>query len=137
MRKKHARTASTISIAATAALLLSAAGCDSDADVAAKNLSTAAEQFEVLRHIVVINGITDKAILEITGYCSVETSSSALGGSLEVTCKVGPDAYKKDYFGLSDNVTYVVEQLDPVGVDLYHYRVIFKPETLIPDIDRP
>lgn len=118
-----------------ASAVLGLAACSSDADRASKNLSTAAEQFEVLRRVVFINGITDKYLLEIQGYCSVETSESGLSGSLEVTCKVGPEQYKKHFLGLSDNVSYMVEQLEPVNADPYRYRVIFKPEALIPDID--
>lgn len=114
------------------------AGCtESDADVAAKNISKAAEQFEVERRIVFINGITDAYLLTIEGKCSVETGDSALGGSLEVTCKVGKNKFKKHFLGLSDNVTYLVEQVDPIEASTLHYRVIFKPETIIPDIDRP
>lgn len=113
-------------------------GCTkSDADVAAHNISKAAEQFEVYRRIVFINGITDKYLLEIDGYCSVETTESALGGSIEVTCKVGRGKFKKSFLGLSDNVTYMVEQMDPINVSTTRYRVIFKPESIIPDFDRP
>lgn len=111
----------------------------SDADVAAHNLSVAAEQFEVPRHIVGINGITDKYLFEVIGYCSVETGDSGLSGALEVTCKVrgkdGKPAYKKIFMGLSDNVSFVVEQLAPTQVSTSRYRVIFKPSTLIPNID--
>lgn len=118
------------------------AGCGpSDADVASKNLSTAAEQFEIPRHIVGINGITDKYLFEIVGYCSVETTNSALGGALEVTCRIvgknGKVGYKKTFLGLSDNVSFVVEQLEAVQVSTSRYRVIFKPEALIPNFDRP
>lgn len=109
----------------------------SDADVASHNISKAAEQFEVARRIVAINGITDKYLLEIVGYCSVETSNSQLGGALEVTCKLGPGKFKKLFVGLSDNVTYTVQQIDPIKVSTSHYRVIFKPEAIIPDFDRP
>jgi hypothetical protein len=121
-----------IGAAATLALL---AGCSSDADVASRNISQAAEQFEVERRIVFINGITDEYLLEIQGRCSVETSESALGGSLEVTCKIAPDQFKKHFLGLSDNVSYLVEQMDPIDVSVYHYRVIFKPSVIIPDVD--
>lgn len=115
-----------------------ATGCnETNADVAAKNISKAAEQFEVARKIVGINGITDKYLWEVDGYCSVETSDSGLTGALEVTCKIADHKYKKLFFGLSDNVTYVVQQVDPIDVSTSHYRVIFKPETIIPDIDRP
>lgn len=112
-------------------------GCgDSDADVAAKNISKAAEQFEVERRIIFINGITDEYLLVIQGLCSVETSESALGGSLEVTCKDGKK-FKKHFLGLSDNVTYLVEQIEGVGVSTTRYRVIFKPEAIVPNFDRP
>src|SRR5262245_45414552 len=113
----------TIVVAATALALSSVflTGCGpSDADVAAHNLSVAAEQFEIPRHIVGINGITDKYLFEVVGYCSVETTDSGLGGALEVTCRVvgkdGKVGYKKTFLGLSDNVSYVVEQLAPAQV---------------------
>lgn len=131
-----------ITLIVAAAIVLASAvvltGCTStDADVAAHNISKAAEQFEVARRIVFINGITDKYLLEIDGYCSVETSESALGGSIEVTCKIGPGKFKKSFLGLSDNVTYMVEQIDPIDVSVTRYRVIFKPEAIVPNFDRP
>jgi hypothetical protein len=126
-----------------AALALSAGvtACgQSKADVAAKNLSQQAEAFKIERRIVFINGITDKYLAEVIGYCSVETTSSALGGSLQTTCqtidpKTGEKQYIKDYFGLSDNVTYTVEQLKGVHVSTAHVTVLFRPGTIVPDID--
>ena len=105
----------------------------SDADVASRNLSEASDQFEVSRRIVFFNGITDKYLLEIEGLCSIK--ADAEDAQLEVTCKVGDDEFKKHFLGLSDNVSYFVEQLEPVTADPYRYRVVFKPETIIPDID--
>lgn len=110
-------------------------GCSSDADIAAENLSKSAESFEINRRIVFFNGITDKYLLEIQGLCSVETGSSALGGSLEVTCKTGKDKFIKHFLGLSDNVSYFVEQTNSAKVSAYNYRVIFKPDQIIPFID--
>lgn len=136
-------TAIALAIVAVLSASVVLTGCtQSDADVAAHNISKAAEQFEVLRRIVFINGITDKYLLEIDGYCSVETTESALGGSIEVTCRTEQDKhgkwqFKKSFLGLSDNVTYMVEQIDPINVSTTHYRVIFKPETIVPDFDRP
>ncbi len=120
-----------IALAMVGALALTA--CTSDADVASANLSKAAEQFEIERRVVFFNGITDTYLLSIEGKCSIEDQST----QLEVTCKVGPEEFKKHFLGLSDNVSYFVEQLEGVDVDVYHYRVIFKPEVIIPDIDRP
>ncbi len=109
-------------------------GCgDTDADVASHNLSKAAEQFEIERRVVFFNGITDKYLLLIEGRCSIEDERR----QLEVTCKLSDGEYKKHFLGLSDNVSYFVEQTEAEDVSTTHYRVIFKPEVIIPDIDRP
>lgn len=129
----HKKKIVLAAIAIASAVTLSS--CGSDADIAAANLSKAAEQFEVNRRIVFFNGITDKYLLEIQGLCSVESGESALGGSLEVTCKVSPTEFKKHFLGLSDNVSYLVEQIDGATVSTYRYKVIFKPDQIIPDID--
>jgi hypothetical protein len=102
-----------------------------DADIASSNLSKAAEYFELNRRIVFYNGITGEYMLVIEGRCSVE----AIQGRLAATCKTGPSAYKKHYLGLSDNVTYFSEQLKAAEVDVYHYRVVFKPAAIVPDVD--
>lgn len=114
------------------ALLFMVSGC-SDADVASYNLSKAADQFEVDRRIVFYNGITGDYILTIEGRCSLGNADPA--GELSVTCKVGKDQYKKHFLGLSDNVTYFAEQIDGAQADVYRYRVLFKPTTIVPDID--
>ncbi|AXH48838.1 hypothetical protein SEA_STEAMY_64 [Mycobacterium phage Steamy] len=121
--------ASTI---AAAALALGVVGCSSDADVASENLSKQADNFEVPRDIVFFNGITDKYMLEIKGYCSIQPDTGSQ--KLDVTCKVN-GGYKKHFLGLSDNVTYFVEQLDPKAVSTDHYEVNFKPQAIIPDIE--
>lgn len=112
----------------------------SKADAAAHNLSVEAEQFKVMRRVVAINGITDKYILEVMGYCSLETTDSGLAGAAAVTCLVGHDKdgnplYKKSYVYLSDNVTFVVQQIDPLHVSATHYTFLFRPGTIVPDID--
>ena len=109
---------------------LFATGC-TDARIASANLSKAADMFEINRRIVFYNGITSEYILTITGYCSITDEKQ----QLEVTCKTGPTTYKKHFLGLSDNVTYFAEQIESSQQDPYHYRVIFKPAAIIPDID--
>lgn len=108
---------------------------DDDATVVSENISKAADNFEVNRRIVMFNGITDKYLLEIEGACSIEHDSE--DSQLEVTCKTGsnPDTYVKDFFGLSDNVSYFVEQGEGVTASANHYRVTFKPQSIIPDPD--
>jgi hypothetical protein len=105
--------------------------CVSDADKASENLSTAAEQFEVQRRIVGINGITDKPAFFVEGRCSIEDE----GHRLVVTCKHGENDYRKHFVGLSDNTFYVAEQLEPIDVSVYHTRIILKPENILPELD--
>jgi hypothetical protein len=50
------------------------------------------------------------------------------------TCKVGPNQFKKHYLGVSDNVTWFMEQMEPAPASVYHYRVVFKPSVIVPDI---
>lgn len=114
-------------------LTLGIAGCLRDADVVSENISVAADQFEVLRRVVFYNGINGEYMLTIEGYCSLGNYDET--GELTVTCDLGGGKYKKHFLGLSDNVTYFVEQLDGENVSANHYRVIFKPTTIVPDID--
>jgi hypothetical protein len=104
-----------------------------DAEVASSNLSKAADSFQVVRRIVFLNGITDKYILSVEGRCSIKKDKQ--DNQLEVTCKTGPNAYKKHFLGISDNVTYFAEQMEDMDVSTYHYKVIFKPQTILPDVD--
>lgn len=123
-------------VAAAVALsagVIALTGCSSDADVVSKNLSKESDQFKIDRRVVFFNGITDKYLLSIEGKCSIKDENN----QLEVTCKTGDDEYKKHFLGLSDNVSYFVEQLESAEVSRYHYKVIFKPETILPDVDRP
>lgn len=107
--------------------------CAKEADVASQNVSTAADQFEVMRRVVFFNGITDTYLLTIEGLCSLGNNDKAK--ELSVTCKVGPSQYKKHFLGLSDNVSYFVEQMDATKVDPFHYRVIFRPSIIVPDLE--
>lgn len=113
--------------------LASLSACAPDADIASRNLSKAADMFEISRRVVFYNGITDSYMLTIEGRCSLGNFDNSK--TLTVTCKTGNNAYKKHFLGLSDNVTYFVEQLEPQNVSTYHYRVIFKPQSILPDID--
>lgn len=112
------------------ALLFS--GCD-DAQIASENLKKSADNFEIDRRVIFYNGITGEYMLNIEGKCSI--TKDKLENQLEVICKVSNSEYKKHFLGLSDNVTYFVEQLQPKEASEYHYRVTFKPQAIIPDID--
>lgn len=118
-------------IAILAALAL--VSCDQESERASFNVSAAAHNFEVQRRAIFYNGITGEYILTIEGLLSVKESDSQ--NRLEVIVKTGPKTYKKHYLGLSDNVTYFVEQVESIEADPFRYRVIFRPENIIPDIE--
>lgn len=128
--RKHLRRA----LAATAAVLLMGAGLSgcTDADTVDHNITQDSENFKTPRKIIFINGITDKYFLTVEGYCNIKSDKA--DSQLEVICKVG-DGYKKDFLGLSDNVTYMVEQLDPSNVSKDHYKIVLKPKTVVPGIE--
>ena len=124
-------------LAVTAALLAvgGLSACTSAADQANDNLSKAAENFEVPRRIVGINAITDKVLFSVEGYCSYETE----GGTIDVICAVEQDDRKNNVMrttlGKSDNVTFVSTQLESVEVDFFRPRIIFRPESIVPNFD--
>lgn len=116
--------------------IIALVACSSDARVASKNISAAADNFEVERRVVFFNGITDTYLLSIEGRCSIyeDRGTSGIAQQLEVTCKTGPDKYMKHFLGLSDNVSYFAEQLYPEVASQYRYRVVFRPTEIIPDV---
>lgn len=120
-------------LALVAASTLAATGCSSDASVASHNLSKAADMFEIDRRIVFYNGITGDYILSLEGRCSI--TKDRADAQLEVTCKTGANEFKKHFLGISDNVTYFAEQLQARQASVFHYRVIFKPQAIVPNVD--
>lgn len=118
--------------AAMVAAVLSLGACNA-ADTASRNISYDSDNFKVMRRVVFVNGITDKYLLSIEGLCSITKDNEEQ--QLEVTCKTGEGEFKKHYLGISDNVTYFVEQMDASSVDTFHYKVAFRPETILPDIN--
>lgn len=105
----------------TAAMLT---GC-TEADKVNVNMSKQADYFESERRITVYNARTDKVILEAEGYMSISNNSSR---ELVVTCKVGPNEYKKNYVYLNDYTLYVVEDITGTHTDPYHYKLYFHTE---------
>ena len=99
-------------------------GC-SEADKVNANISKQADYFETERKITVYNARTDKIILETEGFMSISNNSS---NELVVTCKIGPNTYKKNYVYLNDYTMYVVEDITGTHTDPYHYKLYFHTE---------
>lgn len=103
----------------------------SDADVASRNLSQSADNFEIPRRVVLYNGITDQFIQEVQGLCSM--GNNDVYPEVTITCKRGPGQFVKHMWTVSDNVTVFVEQLQNVDVSTDFYQVNFKPTAILPD----
>lgn len=71
-----------IALMATVALT----GCSTDADVASRNLSKAADMFQIDRRIIFYNTWKGEYLLSIEGRCSIESN----GARVAVTCKTSP-----------------------------------------------
>ena len=99
-------------------------GC-SEVDRVNANISKQADYFETERKITVYNARTDKIILEAEGFMSISNNSS---NELVVTCKVGPNTYKKNYVYLNDYTMYVVEDITGTHTDPYHYKLYLHTE---------
>jgi hypothetical protein len=111
--------------------LIGLTACTSAADRANENLSKAAENFEVPRRIVGINAITDHVLFSVEGFCSYETG----GNTIEAICKNPDGSITRTTMGKSDNVTFISTQIGGTKVDLFRPRVIFRPETVVPNFD--
>lgn len=100
------------------------AGCTEAAKVNA-NISKQADYFECERKITVYNARTGNIILEAEGYMSVSNNTS---NELVITCKIGPNEYKKNYIYLNSYTLYVVEDITGTHTDPYHYKMYFHTE---------
>lgn len=122
-----------VSVVVLCVLLVVLSSCATPASVASQNLSTAADLFQINRRVVFYNGITGDYILTVEGKCSITVDG--LDHQLELTCRIGDNEYIKHFLGLSDNVTYFAEQVDSTDVSTYHYRVVFRPATIVPSLE--
>lgn len=119
-----------LSLAVVMALAITGCNMQNDADYASKNISTDAANFKVMRKIIFLNSFTGDVLLTLEGNCAIEKKNENV--QLEITCKHGKDDYKKHYLGLSDNTPYLVEQLEPNKADPYHFKIVIKPQSLVP-----
>ena len=104
--------------------------CD-DADVAKENMRKAADNFEVVRRVVMYNAIIGQNVMVTEGRCSVDNDNYRTS----IICKLGEGQYIRNFYGRSDNISYFIEQMAPSPVNVYHYRRTFKPQSILPDID--
>ena len=104
-------------------------GC-SEADRVSENLSKEAENFNVVRQLTVINCLKGDVLFQMTGKMSI--TADMADNQLEIIVEDENGNYEKHFVGLSDNVTYTVEQLSSKDVDKYKYTLNFNPNMWLP-----
>jgi len=109
--------------------MLTMVGC-SEASKASYNLSQEADNFNVIRQLTVINCIEGDVLFQMTGKMSITADTE--DNQLEVIVEDENGNYQKHFVGLSDNVTYVVEQKGSKNVNKYKYTLNYNPNMWIP-----
>ena len=104
-------------------------GC-SQADRVSSNLSKEADSFNDVRQITVINCLQGDVLFQMTGKMSITADTS--DNQLEIIVEDENGEYKKHFIGLSDNVTYVVEDITADDVSNYKYTLNFNPDMWFP-----
>ena len=71
-----------------------------------------------------INLRTDKVLYSVEGRFSLQTTEEH-GDTYEigVIIKTGEDAFKMHYFSVANNVTYVIEQVEPISTNPYYWTI--------------
>lgn len=110
-------------------MVMSLAGC-SEAERVSYNLSQEADNFNMVRQLTVINCIEGDVLFQMTGKMSITADSD--DNQLEIIVENENGKYEKHFVGLSDNVTYVVEDLGESSVNKYKYTLNFNPKMWIP-----
>lgn len=115
-------------LALTAGILV---GCEErQSNIVSRNLSLEADNFNVVRQLTVINCIQGDTLFQMTGRLSI--TADRADNQLEIIVEDGEGNYQKHFVGLSDNVTYTVEQITGVDVNKYKYSLNFNPKMWIP-----
>lgn len=117
-------------LAAIGAMILPLSACDTEANRVSYNLSQEAENFNDIRQLTVINCLQGDTLFQMTGRMSITADTE--DNQLEVIVEDENGEYKKHFVGLSDNVTYVVEDITAGDVEKYKYTLNFNPEMWIP-----
>lgn len=109
--------------------LLLLTGC-SEAKRVSSNLSQESDNFNVVRKVTVIDAITNDIMFQMSGRMSIKADTK--DKQLEIVVEDGKDKYQKHIIGLSDNVSYVVEDVDVPNVSKYKYEINYNPKMWVP-----
>lgn len=108
------------------------AACYTEADRVSYNLSQQADNFNDVRQITVINCLQGDVLFQMTGKMSI--TADPADNQLEILVEDENGEYKKHFIGLSNNVTYVVEDVTSGDVNQYKYTLNFNPKMWLPEV---
>jgi len=112
-------------------LMMVLTGCeDRESNVVSYNLSLDADNFNVVRKLTVINCIANDVLFQMEGKISI--TADTVDKQLEIVVEDEEGKYQKHFVGLSDNVTYIVEQTRAKNTNKYKYILNFNPKMWIP-----
>lgn len=120
----------TIALAAVSTILASSATMCSESEKVRENLSQEADNFNTYRRITVIDCITGDTLFTMEGRSSIIADTT--DNQLEIVTEYEKGCYNKQIIGLSDNTTYIVEDLEISQVNEYHYEINFNPKMWVP-----
>lgn len=130
MKNLKSKTLKFVGATMLAATLLTLSGC-TEAERVSTNLAQESDNFNVVRKVTVLNAITNDTMFEMTGKMSIKADTA--DKQLEIVVEDN-GKYQKHIIGLSDNVSYVVQDLDVKDVDKYHYSINFNPKMWVPAV---
>ena len=104
-------------------------GCSQSSRVSS-NLSREADNFNDIRQLTVINCLQGDTLFQMTGRMSITADTA--DNQLEIIVEEEDGTYRKHFVGLSDNVTYVIEDVTAGNVSNYKYTLNFNPKMWVP-----
>lgn len=108
-------------------MVLAMAGC-TEAERVSTNIATQADNFNVVRHVVVINNRTDTIVFECVGKMSITENSDRL----DLIIEDEDGQYYKHILLLSEETFVSIEDVGGSNVNKFKYEVNFLPEMIIP-----
>ena len=107
-------------------------GCITQADKVEYNLTQEADNFNIVRQLTVINCLQGDVLFQMTGRMSI--TADVEDNQLEIIVENEDGNYTKHFVGLSDNVTYTIEDLNLGKNDVkkYKYTLNFNPNMWLP-----
>lgn len=93
------------------------------------NLSQEADSFNIARKLTVINQRTDTILFQMTGNFSIKYDAD---GDLNVIGENDDGTYYKHFVHISDEITFIVEDLGKTEVNKHKYEINFNPKMIVP-----